>query len=76
MGIASRVITIKRLLCRCGSVVEHSIRNRAVAGSNPAIGFKKKTPIKQFSKYLLHIAHRQSNPMESAIAASQVKDDE
>src|SRR5512146_1544498 len=26
-------------LCRCGSVVEHSIRNRAVAGSNPAIGF-------------------------------------
>jgi hypothetical protein len=25
---------------RCGSVVEHSIRNRAVAGSNPAIGFK------------------------------------
>ena len=26
-------------ICRCGSVVEHSIRNRAVAGSNPAIGF-------------------------------------
>jgi hypothetical protein len=30
------------IYCRCGSVVEHSIRNRAVAGSNPAIGFPLK----------------------------------
>ena len=30
-------------LCRCGSVVEHPIRNRAVAGSNPAIGFVQLT---------------------------------
>lgn len=27
--------------CRCSSVVEHSIRNRTVSGSNPLIGFNQ-----------------------------------
>jgi hypothetical protein len=32
--------TVVVKFCRCSSVVEHSIRNRAVAGSNPVIGFQ------------------------------------